>query len=116
MSPLALVPATELVDLNVTLKEHLVSTDDEEPRTVTVHVIPGLPENSSVAEIDLPSAAMVPVSVVVGQAQTTPGVTISELSVELAEKLAPASVKAASAEAPGSTTTTRMTNNTLTKP
>jgi hypothetical protein len=95
MSPLALVPATEVVDLIVTLKEHLMSIDDDDPRIVIVHVTPGLLENSRVPDIDLPSAAMVPVIVDVGHATTTPAVKADEKSVELAEKALPAGVMVA---------------------
>jgi hypothetical protein len=41
-----LLPATELVDLDVVLRLHLTSDDDEEPRIVRTHVTPVLDESS----------------------------------------------------------------------
>jgi hypothetical protein len=84
-SPVALVLRVDAVDLSVILKLQATVTDDEEPRIVMVHVVPALGENSRTPEADLPSAAMVPVNVDVGQTMRRPAVKAIELSVELAE-------------------------------
>jgi hypothetical protein len=97
ISPTALVPAVDAVDLDVTLRLQKTESDDEEPRIVMAHVALALLENSNVPEMDLPSTPMVPVNVDVGQATTSPALKVNELSVELAEMTMPGGVTVADA-------------------